>query len=390
MGVDVGRGVHVYAQGQATLRRDEDDTDNHFGSLGVRARLGTRLELDAEAGAGTRGGSAKVGAEVHVAPNQELFGTYTLSTDRIDGDRGVVSVGQRRTLSNQVRVFSDHQFTHGDRQTGRAQAFGIDVRPRDGWSIGASLQHSKLDDAAAGSVDRDAVSVAFGVQRPRARLSLKGEFRNDQGAASRRQWLTANRFDLGLSPDWTLIGKFSFARTLDRTADANEGTFLESGIGLAFRPVRHNRWNGLARYTFLHDLPTAGASARSAQRAQVVSGDVGYNVHRRVEIGGRYALKLQELREERDAGTWADSRLDLAVARGRLHLLRKLDAVAEYRWLWNDRSQDMQQGALVAVYQHVAEHLKLGAGFNATSFSDDLTHLDYDSYGWSLRLIGKY
>ena len=31
-----------------------------------------------------------------------------------------------------------------------------------------------------------------------------------------------------------------------------------------------------------------------------------------------------------------------------------------------------------------------GSGRNATHFSDDLTDLDHDAYGWFVRLLGKY
>jgi hypothetical protein len=34
--------------------------------------------------------------------------------------------------------------------------------------------------------------------------------------------------------------------------------------------------------------------------------------------------------------------------------------------------------------------LRIGAGYNFTDFSDDLTDFDYDHKGWFLNLVGWY
>ena len=47
-----------------------------------------------------------------------------------------------------------------------------------------------------------------------------------------------------------------------------------------------------------------------------------------------------------------------------------------------------RSGALVAVYRYLGEHFKVGAGYNFTDFSDDLTDLSYDHQGVFINLIG--
>ena len=47
-----------------------------------------------------------------------------------------------------------------------------------------------------------------------------------------------------------------------------------------------------------------------------------------------------------------------------------------------------RSGALVAVYRYLGEHLKVGAGYNFTDFSDDLTDLSYDHQGVFINMIG--
>jgi flagellar motor protein MotB len=390
LGVDLRPGVHLYSLGQVTLHRDDRVERNNLGTFGLRSQWGPKFNLRAETSTGNRGTATRFGTDVRLDPSHELFGTYTLSTDHVDGTRGILSLGQRKTISNQLRVFTDHQFTHGEHQTGSTQACGLTYVPRNDWSLSASYQKGDIADATVGSIDRNAVSMELTVQKLRRRLSLKGELRDDGGAVDRRQWLTNNRFDLDLAQSWTVLGKLSWSRTDDRTAQAADAQFVESGIGLAYRPVRHNRVNFLGRYTFLYDLPAAAQSARADERSHVVSAEAGYEVTRRWELGGRYVLKHAAIRTERDGGSWLQSQPNLSVVRARYHLVSRLDAVAEYRWLWNPEVSDQQDGALVALYRNITSSVTLGAGFNATHFSDDLTDLDHDAYGWFVRLLGKY
>jgi hypothetical protein len=219
---------------------------------------------------------------------------------------------------------------------------------------------------------------------------LKGELRDDEGAVDRRQWLTTNRLDVDVASGWTVLTKVSFSHTDDRQAQLANAQFVESGIGLAYRPVQTNRMNLLGRYTFLYDLPASAASGRTDERSHVLSLEAGYDVTRRWELGGRYALKRQEVRTGRDAGTWLLSRPNLGIVRARYHLGGAVDAVGEYRWLWNQQAGDQRNGALLALYRYLSASITLGAGFNATNFSDDLTDLDHDAYGWFLRIIGKH
>lgn len=53
-------------------------------------------------------------------------------------------------------------------------------------------------------------------------------------------------------------------------------------------------------------------------------------------------------------------------------------------------AQDARAGALLAVYRHVAEGVKMGVGYNFTTYSDDLTDLSYRSRGWFFNLLATF
>src|SRR5262249_54658864 len=208
--------------------------------------------------------------------------------------------------------------------------------------------------------------------------------------ASTWTWRRAGRCSASSAGRAPTTARRSGGPTAAARARGGDAAFAGGGSALAHRPGRHTRVNFLGRYTFLYDLPATAQSVRADEKSHIVSAEAGYQVTRRWELGGRYALKQAEIRTERDSGSWLQSQPNLSVLRARYHLLSQLDAVGEYRWLWNPKVGDQQDGALLALYRNITSNVTLGAGFNATHFSDDLTDLDHDAYGWFVRLLGKY
>ena len=55
-----------------------------------------------------------------------------------------------------------------------------------------------------------------------------------------------------------------------------------------------------------------------------------------------------------------------------------------------DENDSQRAGWLVGVDRHLGDNFRLGLGYNFTSFSDNLTVLDYDQKGWFLNVTGTY
>jgi hypothetical protein len=64
------------------------------------------------------------------------------------------------------------------------------------------------------------------------------------------------------------------------------------------------------------------------------------------------------------------------------------ESMAELRMLDLPDVSQRRSGALLAVYRYFGEHLKVGAGYNFTDFSDDLTDLSYRHQGVFVNLVG--
>jgi uncharacterized repeat protein (TIGR01451 family) len=391
IGFDLTRSLNVYGIGQFTIDKSDGVDDNNLGTLGLRGRVGRKLALRAEGSSGDLGRSANIGADYDLDEAHTMYGTYTLSSDHTGADDGVLTLGQRRSVSDQLRVFTEHQFAHEDDVARVAQVYGADYDVSEWSTIGVSLQSSALE-ADAGDVERDVATVSASYGRERTRLGAKLEYRKDSGACERTQWLTTNSITFGPNEDLTLMGKVSLSQTEEEDADVELAKFVEAGVGFAYRPVCGDRLNLLGKFTYLSDLSTEAQSADDGvcERTQTMSLEGMYPLGHRFELGGKFARKQGEIGSDRGAGTWYETTANFAAARARYHLAREWDGLVEYRWLKVDETDDSRQGALAGIYRAIGENLRIGVGYNFTDFSDDLGDLSYESHGWFIDVVGSY
>ena len=85
-----------------------------------------------------------------------------------------------------------------------------------------------------------------------------------------------------------------------------------------------------------------------------------------------------------------DSRGQLVALRADWHVVRNWDVMVEGRMRQEIDAGDIYTGALVGAYYHMGNNLKLGAGYNFSDFSDDLTNMDFNSQGLFINVIGKF
>ena len=388
---DVTRDINAYASGQYTVDKSDDRPDNNLGTIGIRGRLGTRLSVRAEASSGDRGTGANLGADYAIDDLHTMYGTYTLSADHTGGEDGVFTFGQRKTVSDQLRVFTEHQFAHSDDVSRMAQVYGLDYSVTDWTTVGVSVQSSGTD-GDADVMERDVASVSASYGRGGTRAGTRLEYRRDGGTSETRQWLTTNSLSHRVTKALALQGKFSLSQTTDVDSEAVDGKFVEAGAGFAYRPVYANRSNVLGRYTYLYDLAgrSQSAGAITDERSHVIALEGTHAVGHHLDVGGKLARKVGELRVGRDEGDWSATTVDFAAARARYHVTNAWNGLLEYRWLRVDEAGDERQGALAGIYRQIGGNLRVGVGYNFTDFSDDLTDLSYENRGWFIDLVGSY
>ena len=107
------------------------------------------------------------------------------------------------------------------------------------------------------------------------------------------------------------------------------------------------------------------------------------------ESPGKLARREGSMRFGRGTGDWFDSATTFVAAQARYELVYRWHAMAEYRWLDVDDG-GTRQGWMTGADRDNGHNFRIGAGYNFTDSSDDLTDFDYDHKGWFLNITGRY
>jgi hypothetical protein len=218
----------------------------------------------------------------------------------------------------------------------------------------------------------------------------------DTTHTERTAWLFRNNFKFQLTPDWRVVGKLNHSFSDSSLGEFYDGGYTEVVVGYAYRPVRHDRLSALAKYTYFYNVPTTdqvafrNTAAEFIQKSHVAAFDLTCDVTADWSIGGKYAYRLGQVSLDREDREFFDNAAQLVVLRVDWRFRKGWESLAEVRMLDLPDLSQRRSGALTAIYRYFGEHLKAGAGYNFTDFSDDLTDLSYDHQGAFVNVIGTW
>jgi hypothetical protein len=396
----------TYGFVQETLETSGNREDNARVGLGGSFRVSDRFNVTGELSEGDLGTGAQLGTEYLYSDRTTVYLNYTLENDRSDDGlrarKGNMASGFRTRYSDSASVYLEERYSHGDVPTGLMHSTGVDLAPFDRFNFGAHVDFGTLKDhQTAAELERKALGINAGYGFDNLKIASALEYRvdnteqTDASYSERTTWLWKNNLKLELTPDWRLIGKFNYAKSESSLGQYYDGNYTEAVMGYAYRPIAYDRLNALIKYTYFYNVPSAdrvtGTSTASdfIQRSHILALDVMYDLTARWTLGGKYAYRHGELAQDRENPEYFASRAHLYVLRADWHFIHRWDALFELRLLDLPDAQDSRSGALLGIYRHLGNHLKLGLGYNFSDFSDDLTDLDYRHQGVFINLIGK-
>ncbi|MEM8768005.1 MAG: OmpA family protein [Pseudomonadota bacterium] len=410
LGYDARGKWNAYGFVQESLNADEGrDANARFGAGGSYL-LSEKLRVDLEVSDGDLGPGTRVGTSYLHSERTTFYMNYALESERTDngargarGPQGSLVSGMKTRLSDSTSIFLEERYQHGRSLTGLTHATGMQLAPSERWNLSVTSDFGTLEDRLTGAdTERRAAGVSIGFGTENLQLSSGLEYRNDQeeqqdaSVNKRKTWLNRNTFRWQMNPSSRLLGRFNFS-----TSDSSQGAFFdgeytEAVLGYAFRPVRHDRLNAMLKYTYFYNVPTtsqvtqSNAAAQYLQKSHVAALDVTYDLTQRLSVGGKYAHKVGEISLDRVDPDFFNNSANLYVLRADYRFRAQWEVLLEGRVLEMKDLEEQRAGALFALSRYFGEHFKVGAGYNFTDFSDDLTDLNYDHQGLFLNLTGAF
>lgn len=391
---------------QQTVLTSGDREDNARIGAGGSYQVTDRFKVDGEVSEGDLGSVARLGTEFLYSDRTTLYLDYALENERSDNGvrarKGSMTSGFRTRYSDSASVFLEERYTHGDVPAGLVHSTGVDLAPTDRLNLGANIDYGTLKNHQTGAeLERRAAGVRVGYGFETLSLSSAVEYRvddteqSDTSTVKRTTWLFKNNFKYQIFADWRLLGKFNYSFSESSQGQFYDGDYTEAVLGFGYRPVDNDRLNALLKYTYFFNLPAVdqesgtSSGADVIQRSHIFALDVMYDLTPRWTVGGKVAYRQGEVSQDRENPEYFSSSAFLYVLRADWHFLHRWDALVEARMLDLPDAEDRLSGALVGLYRHFGKHIKLGAGYNFSKFSDDLTDLNYDHQGLFINLIGK-
>ncbi|MGW8127863.1 MAG: hypothetical protein ACWGG5_06015 [Stenotrophomonas sp.] len=394
-------GATMELYGVAQLTVDDDGgkyADNDALTLGAKHLFGNNSSVGAEVTDGDRGNAATAQCRVPHQPGTcllrwlYLFGRYHRTRPAVQSGRAErLDAGAALAGVQPGQRVQRKPVPEGARR-GRAGAY-----LRHGFLSGAGLEHRLHPvQRRTGEHGRRRGRAARSQHFRRAHLA-RYRLAEQAGMAPRQRCRAPRAVGQHHPHDPPHQRQLAHRRALQlrryrRPAGSRRGRpFRRRQFRLRLSPWNSTRWGLFGRYTYLYDLASMGqlGGAQYDQRSQIVSFEGVYRHDQHWEFAGKLARREGEVRMGRGAGVWLDSATTFGAIQARYELRAQWHALGEYRQL-QVKDGGTRQGFLVGVDRDLSGNFRIGAGYNFTEFSDDLTDFDYDHKGWFVNLSGRY
>lgn len=390
----------VFVFGQVGIEGDNNRTTDRVG-LGGELRLSQNIIAGGEVSTGEDGLGARASVRYQYENGDENYLAYDFPLNsQIASSLGSANIGARRRYSDALSVFGEERLQFNDRGVnGLTHAYGVDFKPGN-WNFGLSGEVGEVD-----NLDRRAFSATVGFGDARLKAGLTGEWREDENTLTgdeRRTWLLRATGRYQASSELSLLGKFNFATSEQSRignlapVDFNEAEFTEASIAAAYRPIWDDKFNLLAKLTWLEDLSPStqtfnGETLDFRQRSRIASVDASYDISSRWTFGGKYGYRSGEVTSSRESDDFFSSEAHLAIARIDYHATHQWDVLLEGRILDIGNGTIRREGGLAGVYRHLNDNAKVGVGVTWGGIDAEFIAAQEDeNLGWFINVVGKF
>lgn len=334
------------------------------------------------------GGEQRYGADGSGRTYGEYHVDHGVSTDRT---RAVLGFGKRWNVAEGLSIDAGFERSHtlaGESvQSGSSRntfSFGWEYVGLDVLKL-SGLFEVRFD---RGSTHSPATGACLGDD-----ITGNPVYCRDQVTAvgDRRQIVSMTSLVLTPTEDLTFFGRVDIVHTENTTLNIMESRDAEATVGVALRPVDFNWLNLLMRYTYLAEMAPyqLELDQRRDEQSHVFSLSPIIELPFNLQLVEKVAVRHIELDVE--GMPRVNNDLILLINRLNYHLFRQWDVGAEYRFLRQSLTQDWRHGLLLDVNYIVAEHVRIGVGYNFTRFAEDeLGDFDRDASGVFFRVSAQY
>jgi hypothetical protein len=294
------------------------------------------------------------GIEAEITTTTTGFMEYRFSSGSSDGEKNQSSVGVRKRIYVNENLALNLTFENLHSFTGMTSQNYPDVL------------------AATGAVE---------YQIPeRFRSLVKLEYRDEMSSTPQRSYLAETGMQIKTSPDYSLFFRERFFYAIQ-----GQGTRVtaRTTLGLAYRPIDNDRFNGLAKLEYRRDQDSiTGTGLPTSSDIYLGSLEGIYQVTDRLQTTGKVAVKFVV-----DGGL--NTFTNLISGRVVYDIGRNFDCAGEYRLVMNNSQGGTASGGTAEVGYRIKGNLWLSLGYAFDKFDSELIGDSYQGQGPFFRIRMK-
>ena len=378
---------------QVSLWQDSDSEKHNRTTLGINYHPTPKIDLGVEGFTSSQGEGGFVRGSYELFKGTKITSRQGIDYDRLEGRSHIRGIGLEQTVSTQVKAYTEWQTKNTRTEVSTDQIYGIQYQPKVGRTLDVSYTKSLVDNKGytKEEMTRDVISLGYQVKTEQILWSGRLENREDKGENDLTQNISKHSIHYKPNKDWSLFASHDYSKSTGNVS-RQVGFYNELNLGGAYRPLKNNRFNLIFKYTRLdnQDPDIQSDASDTFDKSQVFALEGVYKLSPKWSAGGKVAHKVGTLTLRDDLDYSFSARTTFTGIRLNYTLLKKWDVFSEYRILRSSTAQDHKQGFLVGAYRFINPNLKVGVGYNFTSYTDDLTRLDYKAKGWFFNLVGGW
>ena len=345
-----------------------------------------------------------IGVQSEFMKTGQLFNEYRMNSV-LSGREGEAALGLRNqwTISDGLRVQGSFErvspvvFGRG----GRTITAGTSVNPA---LYGTGVNNPYYNGAGYGAYGGVGGNSVYGspgsIAGATDSVSITGAFdytaENDWKLTGRAEWRTSDTEDsilttLGyarkLTDDWSVLSKVLYYDVTSNVEGGGNQEQLRLQLGFAYRPVRVNFWNALAKYELRLENGSALVDQTGDRLVHIISGDVNWQPASYFTLSGHYAAKYAE---QSTTGLNSSEFANLIGIRALVDIGSHWDAGFNARALFDAHGRT-QYGFGPEIGYRLRRNMRIAAGYNIFGLSDpDLTDDEYSEQGFYITLRMKF
>lgn len=293
--------------------------------------------------------------------------------------------GAESLIGKNTVAFEEYRLAGGVEGSRSQQSLGLRNKFMLGNQITGNLTLEKLSTMRgnARSSEPDAFAVATGLEYlPLSTLKITSrlEYRQEFSATPQNSWLGEINAACKLHPDYTLI--IAERYFYNEFKYEGERITTRTSLGLAYRPLMHDRFNALVKVELKHETNTIKPQ-NTVSDAYLFALEGVFQANRYLQIIGKYAGKVTD-------ENGFDAYTDLFSGRVLYDITKQIDVGAEYRLLTSHATHSIYQGGAAEIGYRVVDGVWLSAGYSFDRFDADLACDSYTGDGPFIRLRIKF